>query len=117
MASFGIPLAPMHRRRGLAAGVLSMRIVIVLLAVLVIALGASFSALNPATLVVDLYFAEVRMPTGVALLGALLLGWLLGGAVFWFAQNARVRRDVRSLRRQLDEARRNAADATARSGA
>jgi uncharacterized integral membrane protein len=117
MASFAIPLASMHRRCGLAAGVSSMRIVIIVLAVLVIALGALFGALNPAALVVNLYFAELRVPTGVALLGCLLLGWLLRGAVFWFAQNARLRRDVRNLRRQLDEARRAAADPAARSAA
>ena len=92
-------------------GVSPVRIVVVVLAVLVIALGASFSALNPEALAVNLYFAELHLPAGAALLGCVALGWLLGGSAFWFTQNARLRRELRGLRKRLDEARRAAADA------
>ena len=94
-----------------------MRIVVIVLAVLVIALGALFSALNPTPLAINLYFVQWQVPAGVALLGCLLLGWLLGGSVFWFAQNARLRREVRTLRKQLDDARRDAPEPAGRSDA
>lgn len=76
-----------------------MRLIFVLLILVVVACGALFGALNGARIAIDFQFAQVEVPTGIALLVALLAGWLLGGLVAWFG-HARLRRELRALRRR-----------------
>ena len=61
----------------------TMRVIFAILILIVIACGALFGALNGERIPLDFYFAHTTVPAGVALLGALLLGWLLGGLVAW----------------------------------
>ncbi|WP_343787058.1 lipopolysaccharide assembly protein LapA domain-containing protein [Dokdonella soli] len=82
-----------------------MRLILIILILLVVALGALFGALNGARIPIDFYFFQLAMPTGAALLGALLAGWLLGGLVAWVGQVPRLRRDLRTVHRDLREAR------------
>ncbi|HET7664144.1 MAG TPA: LapA family protein [Rhodanobacteraceae bacterium] len=70
-----------------------MRLVIVVLIVLLFILaGIVFGALNPAMVVYDLGFAQVPIPKGAAILGALFVGWLAGGIVAWLGAGASFRR-------------------------
>ncbi|MEO7150015.1 MAG: LapA family protein [Rhodanobacteraceae bacterium] len=60
-----------------------MRASIVVLVVAFLILGALFGALNPGIVGYDFLFAHVEAPKGTALLVAILIGWLLGGALCW----------------------------------
>ena len=84
---------------------LSMRLILIVVLLLVIACGALFGALNGAPIPLDFYFFVVTVPTGVALLCALLAGWLLGGLIAWLGQVPRLRRELRSARRDIAQAR------------
>ncbi|NCT66145.1 MAG: DUF1049 domain-containing protein [Rhodanobacteraceae bacterium] len=88
-----------------------MRPLLIVLLVLVIAAGALFGALNGARVPIGFYVAEVEVPLGVALLCALLAGWLLGGLTAWLGQVPRLRRQLRAAQRELREARAASADA------
>jgi putative membrane protein len=70
-----------------------MRLILSALILIVIACGALFGALNGARIPIDFYFAQITLPTGVGLLGALLVGWLLGGVVAWVGQLPQRRRE------------------------
>ena len=63
--------------------------------------GLLFGALNGETLGIDFYLFSLVLPKGAALLGAVLLGWLLGGIVVYFGLVLRLRRQLRAARRQL----------------
>ena len=76
----------------------SMRLILILLILIVIACGAVFGALNGARIPVDFYFFQIDMPTGIGLLGMLAIGWLLGGLVAWLGQTRRRRHDARQAR-------------------
>jgi putative membrane protein len=76
-----------------------MRLILIVLILFVIACGALFGALNGVRIPLDFYFVRITIPTGVALLGALLVGWLLGGIVAWLGQMPRMRRERRGARR------------------
>ncbi len=82
-----------------------MRLILIVVVLLVVGAGALFGALNATPMAVDLYFVDVHVPTGLALLGTLLLGWLLGGLMAWFGQVPRLRRELRRARQQLREKR------------
>lgn len=81
----------------------SMRLILTLLTLIVIACGAIFGALNGARIPVDFYFFQMDVPTGIGLLGMLLIGWLLGGFVAWLGQTRRWRHESRKARAQLRE--------------
>lgn len=77
-----------------------MRLILIVLTLLVIVCGALFGALNAGRATLDFYFFSIDAPVGIALLGALLLGWLLGGTVAWLGQVPHLRRQLRALRRE-----------------
>jgi len=84
-----------------------MRLALILIALVFVAFGAVFGALNAEAVVFDLYFATWTLPKGAALLAALLLGWFVGGLVVYVSLVPRLRRRVRAL---THEARRRDAD-------
>lgn len=72
-----------------------MRLIPALVILVVVACGAVFSALNAAPIAIDFHFVQITLPTGIALLAALLCGWLIGGLVAWFGHR-RLRRQMRA---------------------
>jgi uncharacterized integral membrane protein len=78
----------------------TMRSILILAVLLVIACGAVFGALNGAPIPLDFYFFATTVPAGIALLCALLAGWLLGGLVAWLGQLPRRRRERRAALRE-----------------
>jgi uncharacterized integral membrane protein len=77
-----------------------MRLVWICLIVLSVLVGIVFGAFNGEAIGVDFYFATVNLPKGAALLCALLLGWIAGGAVVYFGLVLRLRRQLRAARRE-----------------
>jgi uncharacterized membrane protein YciS (DUF1049 family) len=75
-----------------------MRLLAILILVIFIAAGVVLGALNADLVGYDLAFAQVQLPKGAALLGALVIGWLLGGLTAWLGMSLR-QRQLR--RRQL----------------
>ena len=82
-----------------------MRYLFTLLCIAVLLLGLLFGALNPQAVTIDLYFLSLPASLGVALLGAVLLGALVGGmcAALALAMQARRRRRRDALRERTDE--------------
>ena len=78
-----------------------MRLGLILLALLFVALGAVFGALNGERVVLDFYFNVLTVPKGAALLCALLVGWFVGGLVVYVSQVPRLRRRVKVLAREV----------------
>jgi len=68
-----------------------MRVLTAIVVVAFLILGAVFGALNPQRVSYDFLIVHFEISKGVALLAALLLGWLLGGALCW-AGTGRARR-------------------------
>ncbi|MGA9340927.1 MAG: lipopolysaccharide assembly protein LapA domain-containing protein [Rhodanobacteraceae bacterium] len=81
-----------------------MRLGVVLCVFVFLGLGALFGALNAGRIGLDFYFARLSVPKGGALLGALSLGWLLGGIVLWLGRVPRLKRELRRCRRELQDA-------------
>jgi putative membrane protein len=73
-----------------------MRLLVLLILVIFITAGVVLGALNADLVGYDLAFAQVQLPKGAALLGALVVGWLLGGLTAWLGVSSGQRR----LRRQ-----------------
>lgn len=78
-----------------------MRISVVVFALVAIALGAMFGALNAERIDFDFYVTQVALPKGALLLAFLLVGWIVGGLVVWVSQVGRLRRELRAARREL----------------
>lgn len=72
-----------------------MRALIAVLVVVFLLLGVVFGALNPERVDYDFLFAHFRLSKGVALLAALLIGWLLGGSLCWAGSGLLRRRGAR----------------------
>jgi len=89
-----------------------MRFGLIFLVLLFALFGAAFGALNGQPIDLDLYFATITLAKGGALLGALLLGWLLGGILVFFSLVIPLRARLRRAERARRE-RRGAADAAA----
>lgn len=75
-----------------------MRLLAIIVILIFIAAGIVLGALNADMVGYDLGFARLELPKGAALLGAMVMGWLLGGLTAWLGVSARQRR---LQRRQL----------------
>jgi uncharacterized integral membrane protein len=78
------------------------RFLIVILVLAALAVSALFTSLNPGEIALDLGFAAIRAPVGLAFVLAIALGWMLGifSVLFWAA---RVSMDRRRLRARLSK--------------
>ncbi|MGH8158147.1 MAG: DUF1049 domain-containing protein [Rhodanobacter sp.] len=69
-----------------------MRLLAILILVIFIVAGVVLGALNADLVGYDLGFAQVHLPKGAALLGVLVIGWLLGGLTAWLGVSMGQRR-------------------------
>ncbi len=76
-----------------------MRLPAIIILLVFIAAGVVLGALNADLVGYDLGFASVQLPKGAALLGAVVLGWLLGGLTAWTGLSSRQRRARRQASR------------------
>lgn len=76
-----------------------MRLPAIIILLVFIAAGVVLGALNADLVSYDLGFASVQLPKGAALLGAVVLGWLLGGLTAWIGVSSRQRRARRHVPR------------------
>jgi len=81
-----------------------MRLVSILLVLFFAAAGAVFGALNGEAVAYDFYFTVLTVPKGAMLIAAVLLGWLLGGALVYFGLVLRLRARLRTQARKLTAA-------------
>ena len=72
-----------------------MRLLAIICLLVFITAGIVLGALNADLVGYDLGFAQLQLPKGAALLGAVVLGWLLGGLTAWLGMSARQRRQHR----------------------
>ncbi len=75
-----------------------MRPLAIVILVIFVAAGLVLGALNADLVDYDLAFARMQLPKGAALLGAMVIGWLLGGLTAWVGVSTRQRRQRRQLR-------------------
>lgn len=74
-----------------------MRLLAIITLVVFVVVGIVLGALNAGMVGYDFGFAQVRLPKGAALLGALVIGWLLGGMTAWLGvRPGRSRRSMRA---------------------
>jgi uncharacterized integral membrane protein len=79
-----------------------MRPIVILILLLFIAAGVVVGALNADLVGYDLGFARIQLPKGAVLLGALVIGWLLGGLTAWLGVSSKHRRQRRLQARRRD---------------
>lgn len=79
-----------------------MRLLAIIILLLFVAAGIVLGALNADLVGYDLGFAQLQLPKGAALLGALLIGWLLGGLTAWLGVMMR-QRSQRRLQLRMDK--------------
>jgi lipopolysaccharide assembly protein A len=60
-----------------------MRLLAIITLVIFVVAGIVLGALNAGMVGYDFGFARMQLPKGAALLGALVVGWLLGGVTAW----------------------------------
>lgn len=75
-----------------------MRPLAIVILVIFVAAGIVLGALNADLVDYDLGFVRMQLPKGAALLGAMVIGWLLGGLTAWVGVGMRQRRQRRRLR-------------------
>lgn len=75
-----------------------MRPLAIVILVIFVAAGIVLGALNADLVDYDLAFFRMQLPKGAALLGAMVIGWLLGGLTAWVGVSTRQRRQHRQLR-------------------
>ncbi|MGA7298214.1 MAG: LapA family protein [Rhodanobacteraceae bacterium] len=78
-----------------------MRLLLIIIVVLFAAAGVVFGALNADLVSYDLVFTRFAMPKGAALLGMLLIGWVLGGLLVWLFAVQPLKRKLARTRRQI----------------
>ncbi|MGB3462283.1 DUF1049 domain-containing protein [Rhodanobacter lindaniclasticus] len=66
-----------------------MRLLALIILAVFVAAGIVLGALNAEMVGYDFGFAQLRLPKGAALLGALVVGWLLGGVTAWIGVRPR----------------------------
>ena len=66
-----------------------MRLLAIITLIVFVAAGIVLGALNAGMVGYDFGFAQVQLPKGAALLGALVIGWLLGGVSAWLGVRPR----------------------------
>jgi len=76
-----------------------MRLLAIIILLIFIAAGIVLGALNADLVGYDLGFARVQLPKGAAMLGGVVIGWLLGGLTAWIGVSTRQRRQRRQLSR------------------
>lgn len=76
-----------------------MRLLAIIVLLLFVAAGVIVGALNADLVSYDFAFFRLYLPKGAALLGALVVGWLLGGLTAWLGVSIAARRMRRSARR------------------
>ncbi|MGN6314434.1 MAG: DUF1049 domain-containing protein [Rhodanobacteraceae bacterium] len=81
-----------------------MRALVLVLVIAFLVLGAVFGALNPQVVAWDFGFEHLQAPKGSALLVALLIGWLLGGALCWAGSGLARQHRSSSSRRTREKA-------------
>jgi uncharacterized integral membrane protein len=69
-----------------------MRLLAIIILLIFIATGIALGGLNADLVGYDLAFFRVQLPKGAALLGAVVIGWLLGGLTAWLGVSSRQRR-------------------------
>ncbi len=74
-----------------------MRLLTLLVVLLFLAVGVVLGALNADLVSYDFAVARLSIPKGAALLGALMVGWLLGGLTAWWGMHWRHRQSRRAL--------------------
>lgn len=77
-----------------------MRLLAIIILLVFIAAGVVLGALNADMVGYDFSFIQIRLPKGAALLGAVVVGWLLGGLTAWLGVSV----SQRSQRRQKTRA-------------
>ena len=75
-----------------------MRLLTILFLLLFVAAGVVFGALNADLVPFDLGFAQLSLPKGGAMLGAVLVGWIRGGITAWLGTSLAQRRRHRRAR-------------------
>ena len=65
--------------------------------------GAAFGALNSQPIELDFYFGTLTLVKGGAVIGAVLLGWLLGGLLVYIGLVLPLRRRLRVQSRRLKQ--------------
>ena len=65
--------------------------------------GASFGALNSQAIELDFYFGTLTLVKGGVIIGALLLGWLLGGLLVYLGLVMPLRRRLRVQSRRVKQ--------------
>ncbi|HET6433167.1 LapA family protein [Dyella sp.] len=81
-----------------------MRLIALLVILLFVAAGVVLGALNADMVSYDFAVARFALPKGAALLGAVVIGWLLGGLTAWLGVQWRHRRSRRALLKSRDSA-------------
>lgn len=66
-----------------------MRLLATITLIIFLAAGIILGALNAGMVGYDFGFARMQLPKGAALLGALVIGWLLGGVTAWLGVRPR----------------------------
>jgi lipopolysaccharide assembly protein A len=69
-----------------------MRLLAIIILLVFVASGVVLGALNADMVSYDFSFIQVSLPKGAALLGALIVGWLLGGLTAWLGVSTAQRR-------------------------
>ncbi|HEV7123116.1 MAG TPA: LapA family protein [Rhodanobacter sp.] len=77
-----------------------MRLLAIITLLIFVVAGIVLGALNAGMVGYDFGFAQLQLPKGAALLGALVVGWLLGGVTAWLGSRpARSRQPSRADRK------------------
>jgi uncharacterized integral membrane protein len=77
------------------------RWILLVLALFVVLVGIVFSAINAQSVTLDLYAFSFSLPLGIAVLGSLFLGCLLGGTVLYAGVIVPLRLRSGALRREI----------------